>query len=133
MSTPRATPLKLGLIALGLAVAMLVTEVAWRPVFTIQLTESFALPLWVLAGIYGTLQLLIWRMTKRRLPLTVEELTAWGPKLEEVTPLILEAYQAHRPLGELAKELEGSHGLPPDITLRYIIALADHTKKQGQG
>ncbi len=124
------TPLKLGIIACALAAGMLVTELLWQPVFTVRLTSNISLPLWILAAIYGALQLYLWRMTRRGLALTVDELSTWGDKLEDATPNIVRGYQAHKPVGEIAREIESSHGIPKDVTLRYIIALGKHLRAQ---
>lgn len=131
MQAPRFSPLKLGIFFGILAVGMLVTELVYKPIFTLQLTESIALPVWILVGVYAGLQLLLWHMTKRHLDLTGEELAKWGEQLEAVTPEILDLYAQHVPLREIATRIHTSHGIPPDVTLRYIIALGKHAKESG--
>ena len=126
---PKLTPLKIGIVASTLSVTMLVTELVWEPIFTVHFTESISIPLWILAAIYGGLQLFLWNMTRKGLDLTAEELALWGVKLEEVTPRILDDYRANKKVRDIARDIEASDGIPPDVTLRYIIALAKHAKQ----
>ena len=128
MRVPRFNPKKLGIVSIVLGVAMFVTELAWQPVFTLPISDGFGFPVWILALIYGALQLYIWQATQQRLPLTHEEVVIWGPRLEEATPTMLEMYQGEHKVSEIADRVEKSYGIPPEITLRYIIALAKHLK-----
>lgn len=132
MKTRKLTSNKwLGIVFGILAIAMLITELVWRPVFTLQLTEDISLPVWILVAIYSALQLYLWIATKRKFHLTEAELNKWGPKLEEVTPKILDRYEQRKSLKEIATEIEQTDGIPPDVTLRYIIALAQHARNPG--
>jgi hypothetical protein len=123
-------PLLFGIIGALVAVAMLVTELMGHRIFTLQLTGTCGVPLWTLFGTYAVLQLIVWRYSGRRsVDLTVKEIERWGPTLEEVTPLILEMYQANTTVRDIASALQKSHGVPPDITLRYIVALGRHIRE----
>ena len=116
-------PFRIGFIALVVAAAMLLIDILWSPVFTLRITRDFEMPLWILCAIFGVLQLYLWFATQRRLVLSDAEVSQWGPQLEAVTPIILEQARAKRPVREIATALEESHGIPVDVTLRYIIAL----------
>jgi hypothetical protein len=126
VQAPRFNPKKLGLFFIVLAVVMFVVEQVWKPVFTLPITESFGFPVWVLSAIYGALQVYIWQATQKHVPLTNAEVAAWGPRLEEATPTILEMYQDDQKVGDIATSVEKKHGIPPEITIRYIIALGQH-------
>ncbi|MGM0576608.1 MAG: hypothetical protein ACQEXJ_12835 [Myxococcota bacterium] len=126
-------PLRLGIIAAVVAVGMWLTDVLWRPVFTLEITDTVSIPLWVLAAIYAVLQLWIWNNTREKLELTDEEVEEWGPKLEEATPDILEQWEAHTPAKDIAERVEQRHGIPPQVTLRYMIALGRYVEGQKAG
>ena len=81
------------------------------------------MPLWILCTVFGLLQLYLWYATRSRLTLSDEEVSKWGGHLEAATPTILDQARAATPVQEIAKGLEESHGIPVDVTLRYIIAL----------
>jgi hypothetical protein len=126
MQAPKFSPKKVGITFMSLAVAMFAVELAWKPIFTLPITEDFGFPIWVLSLIYGALQYYIWQGTQQRLPLTNAELKVWGSRLERATPAILEMYQASETVGAIAQKVEETYGLPQEITLRYIIALGQH-------
>jgi len=113
-----------GLVAL----AMLCVEVAGLHWFTLRLAPGCALPLWSLLAVYAALQFTLWRSDKRRLDLSEDEVARWGAQLEQVTPTILSMYGDKVPVREIATALQASHGIPPGVTLRYIIALARHVR-----
>lgn len=125
------TPIRLGVIFAVIAVIMLVTELVWLPIFTVQLTDSFALPLWPLAAIYSAIQFSLFNLTRKKLELSEAELKKWGKKLEEVTPKILREYENKTPVREIAEKIKQSDGIPKDVTLRYIIALGRHAASMG--
>jgi hypothetical protein len=108
---------------------MLIAELAGVPWFSLQLTPSCRLPLWLLVAIYAALQHLSWRTQRRQVELSDDEVTRWGAELERVTPTILTMYANRVPVREIASTLEASHGIPPGVTLRYIIALARHVRE----
>ena len=116
-------PFRIGVIALGVAAAMYLIDGMWRPVFTLRLTRTFYLPPWTLCAAFGVLQLLVWKVTSSRLTLSDAEVAQWGAKLEAATSTILEQARSARPVREIAVEMHETHGIPEDVTLRYIIAL----------
>lgn len=123
-------PLLFGIIGALVAVAMLITELMGHRIFTLQLTGTCGVPLWTLFGTYAALQLIVWRYSGRRsVDLTASEIQRWGPTLEDVTPLILKMYQANTTVRDIASSLQKSHGVPPGITLRYIVALGRHIRE----
>ena len=118
------TPYRIGWIAALAAVAMIAVQLAGYSWFLIRITDGFSFPLWILAAVYAALQFWSWHLTKQRLSLSDDEVARWGDKLEQATPKILRLYQDGLPVGEIARDVEASHAIPPDVTLRYIIALA---------
>jgi hypothetical protein len=121
-------PFRIGVIALVVAAAMYVIDLMWRPVFTLRVSQSFELPLWILCMVFGALQLFLWHVTRSRLTLSDDEVAKWGSKLESATSTILEQAKASRPVREIAEDMKAAHGIPEDVTLRYIIALG-HTNQ----
>ncbi len=128
MRVPRFHPRKLAIFFGVLSLAMLLTELLWYPVFTVHLGDSIAIPVWILLAIYAGLQWWVHRLTGKHLHLTAAEIQEWGPKLEAATPKILNDYESSTSIREIAADIEKSHGIPPDVTLRYIIALANHAR-----
>ena len=126
MKAPRFNPKKLGIAFIVLAVVMFIVEQVWKPVFTLPITESFGFPVWILSAIYGALQVYIWQATQQHVPLTEAEIATWGSKLEKATPSILELVENHTKVGDIALTIEKDQGIPPEITIRYIIALGQH-------
>jgi|GEM_PF-1248249 len=120
------TPYRIGWIAAVAAAAMIMVQLAGYDWFLIPFSDSFRFPLWILVAIYAGLQFWVWRLTQQKLTLTDDEVARWGDKLEQATPTILRLYSQRQPVKEIAAEVESSHGIPPDITLRYIIALAKY-------
>jgi len=116
-------PFRIGVIALGVAAAMLTIDLAWSPVFRLRISPTFELPLWILCTVFGLLQMYLWYVTRSRLSLSDKEVAEWGPKLEAATAAILDAAKASTPVRDIAAEVEAAHGIPVDVTLRYIIAL----------
>ncbi|MFT7581498.1 MAG: hypothetical protein ACI9MR_003175 [Myxococcota bacterium] len=121
------TPLRIGIFASTIAVGMIVAQIAGYDWFIVQI-GSFRFALWILVAIYAGLQLLIWRTQRKHLALSDKEVAKWGDKLEVATPDILEMYRERRPVADIAKALDANHGIPQDVTLRYIIALAHHAR-----
>lgn len=121
-------PLLFGIIGAVVAAAMLLTELMGHRIFHLQLTSDCGVPLWILFAIYAALQFLVWRARTRGMELTDKELATWGKALEESTPTILEMVGQHKGGNEIAAALEQSRGIPRDVTLRYIMALAQHLR-----
>ncbi|MCB9728846.1 MAG: hypothetical protein H6744_14270 [Deltaproteobacteria bacterium] len=126
----RFNPLQLGVVAAVVALAMWLTDLLWQPIFRVQVTDSFALPIWMLLAIYAALQLWFWSATRERMDLSDDEVARWGPKLEEATPEIVQQWQAKIPVKDIAASIQAAHGIPVDVTLRYIIALGKHVSTQ---
>lgn len=126
------SPQRMGTAAAIIAAIMLVYDLAGYTWFRAQLSPTFALPLWTLFAAYAGLQYLIWRHAQKGFELSDREVAKWGDKLELATPTILDLYTEGTPVKEIAKRVEGSHGVPPHVTLRYIIALARFREAAGQ-
>ena len=106
---------------------MFVTEIAWRPIFSMDI-GGFLFPVYILLLIYGGLQLYVWRSTIEQLPLTDDEVKRWGDKLEKATPFIVDQLNEQRAVKEIAIEVKGKYGIPEVTTLRYIIPLVRHIR-----
>jgi len=66
---------------------------------------------------------------KPKLDLSQRELHDWGAVLEEETGRIVELYGAGTSTSEIADRLHASRGVPREVTLKYIIAVARYQKK----
>ena len=118
----RVTALQVGTISLLLAAGMGLFDLAVKPVFRFTL-GVFTVPLWILLSIYGAIQLWAWNLTERGAILSDAEVEKWGELLTEITPTLISAIESGKPVSEVAKKLESEHGIPVDVTLRYVIAL----------
>jgi hypothetical protein len=118
------SPQRMGTLAAVIAVVMLAFDLSGYTWFRAQLTPTFALPMWILFAAYAGLQYALYRYSKRGFQLSDREVAKWGHKLELATPKILDLYAERVPVRDIAKAIEKTHGIPPDVTLRYIIALA---------
>ena len=118
----RITALQVGTIALLLATAMGLFDLLVEPVFRFTM-GGFTIPLWILLCVYGAIQLWAWSMTERGAVLSDEEVETWGEVLTEITPALITALENGTPVADVAEKLKAEHGLPVDVTLRYIIAL----------
>jgi len=116
-------PFRIGFIAFVVSGAMLAIDTFWSPVFTLRISRTFEMPLWILCAVFGLLQFVLWYATQKRLFLSDDEVAKWGKQLEAVTPTVLEQARAATPVRQIAEGVEESHGIPVDVTLRYIIAL----------
>jgi hypothetical protein len=127
VQTPIFNPKKIGVAALVISCGMFVTEMAWRPIFSLDI-GGFLFPVYILLLIYGGLQLYVWRSTVEQLPLTDDEVKRWGDKLEKATPLIVDQLNEQRAVKEIAIEVKEKYGIPEVTTLRYIIPLVRHIR-----
>lgn len=121
-------PLLFGIIGAVVAAGMLLTELMGHRIFHLQLTSECGVPLWILFATYAALQFLVYRGRTRSMELSDKELATWGKALEESTPKILEMVGEHKRGNEIADALEKGRGIPRDVTLRYIFALAEHLR-----
>ncbi len=121
------SPQRMGTLAAVIAVVMLAFDLSGYTWVRAQLTPTFALPVWILFAAYAGLQYAIYRSSKRGFELSDKEVAKWGDKLEVATPKILDLYAERTPVRDIAKAVEKTHGIPQDVTLRYIIALARYS------
>ena len=66
---------------------------------------------------------------KPQLDLSPRDLHDWGKVLEEETGRIVELYDSGVSTKEIADQLLASRGMPAEVTLKYIIAVARYQKK----
>ena len=83
----------------------------------------FKFALAALAAIYGGLVMAQDLIIRRGTNLSQGELKTWGQHLSNATPDILELSELGNPPGDIAERIHDAHGLPPEVTLKYIIAL----------
>jgi len=116
------TSLQIGTVALILAAGMGLYDMFMTPIFRFSIA-GVTIPLWALLALYAGLQLWSWRLTERGAVLSDEEVERWGETLTEITPNLIAELEAGRSVTEVAEMLRTQHGLPVDVTLRYVIAL----------
>lgn len=118
----RLNPLKVGLAAAAVAFLMGLTDLLFQPTFRVTL-GGVVIPLWILVAIYAALQFYLWNSTRQGMHLTDDEVARWGATLERATPEIVRGIEQRRPVKDIAGDVQEHHGIPVDVTLRYIIAL----------
>jgi len=79
---------------------------------------------------YSIANLLRLTLVGKRLDLSPQELERWGPTLEEATPELLDAIARKEPMAKVAATLERERGLPPEVTLKYVIALGRYQEEE---
>lgn len=86
----------------------------------------------ILAFIYGVLQLVRARVVGKHILLSAEDLNQWGEKLSEATQDILQLHAQGTAVKDIALSMETRHGLPPEVTFKYIIALGTYQSQQNE-
>ena len=74
--------------------------------------------------VYGIVLIVQDRMVRSQVSLSTKELEKWGDRLAASTPFIVEQLEGQKTPAGIAKQVEKDRGVPQEITLRYIIALA---------
>ena len=106
-------------------IAMLLASF-WDPWFDVDFTW-FKVNVGWFAVTYSGLLVIRNLQLRSHLMMTPRELYDYGERLSGVTPEILDmAEEGLRPR-EIAEKLEGRYGLPPLISLKYMIALSKHS------
>jgi len=82
-------------------------------------------PAAIYALILGTRNLFL----KPHLGLTPREMHDWAGVLEEETGRIVELYGAGMSTADIAAKLKADSGVPLEVTLKYIIAVAKYQKE----
>jgi hypothetical protein len=119
-------PFRMAVICMGIALVMGLTDLLYKPFFFIRLTRDTSIWLWPLFFIFACLQFTLWFSTSRKVTLSDEEVRDWGEALAEATPMILDAYASQTSVRDIAEAVQGDHGIPVDVTLRYIMALGHY-------
>ena len=78
--------------------------------------------------VYGIVLIVQDRMVRSQVSLSTKELEKWGDRLAASTPFIVEQLEGQETPAAIAKQVEEDRGVPQEITLRYIIALAAYEK-----
>ena len=108
------------------AVALLSSVwVKWFEVYLGGFEFNLGWPALVYAGILAARNLAL----KPQLELTPRELHDWSAVLEEETGRIVELYSAGTSTKDIADRLNSARGIPHEVTLKYIIAVARYQKK----
>ena len=119
-------PFRMAVICMAVALVMGLTDLLYKPFFVIRITRETSIWLWALFFIFACLQLALWFSTSRKVTLSEDEVRDWGEALSEATPMILEAYANQTSVREIADSVHESKGVPVNVTLRYIMALAHY-------
>jgi len=86
-------------------------------------------PVGILVVIFGGLNLLNYHMLYHQSLFTEEEAAQYAGKLEKAVPAIVDGIQAGTPVEDIAGSVERDFGIPPLITMKYILALGRIQKK----
>lgn len=98
------------------------------PYFTLFL-GPIIFPLGILVVIFGALNLLNYHVLYRQSMFTEEEAAQYSAVLEKAVPMIIDGIQAGVPVEDIAGKVENGFGIPPLITMKYILALGRIKKK----
>ncbi len=112
-----------GLLLIGVGVAMVIFDLALKPVFSIPITASFSFPVGLLAVLVGGLYVTSARIAVDNANLTPSEIVTWGKKLELATPRIIALSELQWSTGAIAKEIEKETRIPQDILIKYMYAM----------
>ncbi len=112
-----------GLLGAGALLSSL--WVKWFEVYLAGVSFNLGWPALVYAGILTARNLVL----RPQLELSPRDLHDWGKVLEEETGRIVELYSAGTATKEIADQLHASRGIPREVTLKYIIAVARYQKK----
>lgn len=112
-----------GVLLIGVGVAMVIFDLALKPVFSIPITSSFSFPVGLLAVLVGVLYLMSARIAHANANLTPSEVSTWGKKLELATPRIIALSEQQWSTGAIAKAVEKETRIPQDILIKYMYAM----------
>ncbi|MFH1530010.1 MAG: hypothetical protein ABIK09_04640 [Pseudomonadota bacterium] len=99
--------------------------VNWFEVYLGGFEFNLGWPALIYAGILSARNVVL----RPQLQLTPRELHDWGKVLEEETGRIVDLYGAGTSTREIAERLHALRGIPLEVTLKYIIAVARYQKK----
>ena len=124
--------MKKGYLWIGIGVAMIVFDLAVKPIFSIKLTGTFKFPIAVLALLYGVLSLIVARMAASQASLNSDEIKKWGEHLEVITPEIIEMSEEGSTSEEIVSALEKTTPIPADILIKYLYGLKQYLDGQAK-
>ena len=121
--------LYLGILWITIGVGSMVFDLVHDPPFFMLIMGPVRFPLGLLVVIFGLLNLLYYHMLYRQTLFTEEEAAQYAGALEQAVPMIVDEIQAGTPVEDIAGKVEHSYGIPPLITVKYIITLGRMRKK----
>lgn len=86
-------------------------------------------PVGVLVVIFGGLNLLNYHILYDQSLFTEEEAAKYSGMLEQAVPAIVDGIQVGTPVEDIANRVEQDYGIPPLITMKYILTLGRIQKK----
>lgn len=99
--------------------------VDWFEVYLAGYEFNLGWPAVIYASILGARNVFL----KPQLDLTPREMHDWAGVLEEETGRIVELYGAGVSTADIAAKLKADRGVPREVTLKYIIAVAKYQKE----
>ena len=118
--------MKKGYLWIAIGVAMVVFDMAVKPIFSIPITSGFQFPIALLALLYGVLSLISARMVATHASLESDEIKQWGADLEKITPRIIELSEDGKSTEEIVELLESDTTIPADILIKYLYAMRQY-------
>ncbi len=121
--------LYLGILWTTLGIASMIFDFVHDPPYFTLFIGPIVFPMGILLIMFGGLNLLNYHMLYRQSLFTEEEAAQYAGILEHAMPDIIDGIQAGKSVDDIAKKVEQDYGIPPLITLKYILALGRSQKK----
>ena len=121
--------LYLGILWTVLGVGSMVFDFVHDPPYFTVFFGPIVFPLGILLIMFGGLNLLNYHILYRQSLFTEEEAAQYVGALDHAMPDIIDGIQSGKAVEDIAKQVEHDYGIPPLITLKYILALGRIQKK----
>jgi hypothetical protein len=121
--------LYLGIFWTLIGVGSMVFDLVHDPPYFMLIIGPVYFPLGFLVVVFGLLNLLYYHLLFRQSLFTEEEAAQYAVPLEQAVPLIVDEIQAGTPVEDIAAKVEQNYGIPPLITMKYILTLGRMQKK----
>ncbi len=122
--------LHLGILWTVLGVAAQVFDFVHTPAFFTLYIGPVPIPIGLLLIIYGILHLIYYYLLYKETLFTRQEEQEYGEALEKAMPTIIDGIKAGRHVDDISREVEEQYGIPPLITLKFILNLGRLMKKK---
>ncbi len=121
--------LYLGILWTAIGIGAMIFDLVHDPPFFTLIMGPVRFPLGLLVVIFGALNLFYYHLLYRQSLFTEEEAAQYAGALEQAVPMIVDEIRIGTPVEEIAGKVEKSYGIPPLITVKYIITLGRMQKK----